>query len=169
MRSHIWLRMIRLAAGAGNRMAAWFVCRCVWTDVAGRAFEIHDGDRAYAHGRRPHDGRPSADSTLDSGALQRHLPGTVRGLRRNCVDRHSLDGREKNFAHVVTINQSWPLAYAEAAGSVGALIAPTFQLPIARLAATKPSRPPFFRPAWFPNIARVKLIRVAIGRISHIY
>ncbi|MBT2745793.1 MULTISPECIES: MmcQ/YjbR family DNA-binding protein [unclassified Lysobacter] len=62
---------------------------------------------------------------------------------------------KKNFAHVVMIDNGWPPAYAEAAGSPGPMVVLTFRLPIARLAAPKFSRPPFFRPVWFANIVGV--------------
>ncbi|MFD0319610.1 hypothetical protein [Lysobacter gummosus] len=53
---------------------------------------------------------------------------------------------KKNFAHVVMIDNGWPPAYAEAAGTADSMAVLTFRLPIARLAARKFSRPPFFRP-----------------------
>lgn len=59
---------------------------------------------------------------------------------------------KKNFAHVVMIDQGWPPAYAEAAGTTGPMIVLTFRLPAARLDAPKFARAPFFRPVWFPNI-----------------
>lgn len=60
---------------------------------------------------------------------------------------------KKNFAHAVRIENGWPPAYAEAAGSAGPATVLTFRLPAARLAAPKFRRAPFFRPVWFANIA----------------
>ncbi len=65
---------------------------------------------------------------------------------RWCVRKH-------NFAHLLMVDGGWPPAYARAAGTAGPAVVLTFRLPPARLAAPRFTRPPFFRPVWFPNIA----------------
>lgn len=65
--------------------------------------------------------------------------------------------RKKNFAHVVMIDAGWPPAYARAAGSDGPVLVLTFRLPAHRLHARRFTRPPFFRPVWFPDIAGMTL------------
>ena len=67
---------------------------------------------------------------------------------RWCVNR-------KNFAHVLTINESWPPAYAKAAATPGPACVVTFRLSGEHRAAARYGRAPFFRPVWFPNIAGV--------------
>lgn len=59
---------------------------------------------------------------------------------------------KKNFAHAVRIENGWPAAYAEAAGTHGPATVVTFRLPLERLAAPRFERAPFFRPMWFANI-----------------
>jgi hypothetical protein len=59
----------------------------------------------------------------------------------------------KNFAHVLMIAESWPPAYAKAAGTGGPACVVTFRLPQEKLAAERFRRRPYFRPVWFPNIA----------------
>jgi len=65
--------------------------------------------------------------------------------------------RKKNFAHVVAIDAGWPPAYAAAAGSDGPLTVLTFRLPIARLAAPRYARAPFFKPVWFADVLGLRL------------
>lgn len=60
---------------------------------------------------------------------------------------------KKNFAHAVRIEDGWPPAYAQAAGTAGPATVLTFRLPQRRLAAPRFARAPFFRPIWFANIA----------------
>jgi hypothetical protein len=60
---------------------------------------------------------------------------------------------KKNFAHVLRIDEGWPPAYARAAQSKGPLTVLTFRAPLAKLRELRFTRPPFFRPVWFPNIA----------------
>lgn len=60
---------------------------------------------------------------------------------------------KKNFAHAVRIENGWPPAYAEAAGTAGPVTVVTFRLPVQRLTAPRFKRAPFFRPVWFANIA----------------
>jgi hypothetical protein len=60
--------------------------------------------------------------------------------------------RKKNFAHVLTIDSGWPPAYARAAKSEGPMTVLTFRSS-ARLQAPRFSKPPFFKPAWWPDIA----------------
>lgn len=59
---------------------------------------------------------------------------------------------KKNFAHVLTIAEGWPPAYAQAAGSDGPATLLTFRLPLPRADAPRFQRAPFFRPVWFANI-----------------
>lgn len=63
----------------------------------------------------------------------------------------------KNFAHLVCIDDGRPAAYAKAAGTRGPVCVLTFRLAKEKCAAARFRRPPFFRPAWFPNIAGVVL------------
>ena len=65
--------------------------------------------------------------------------------------------RKKNFAHILVIDQGWPPAYAKAAGSEGPVCVLTFRLPVQTLDAPRFTRPPFFRPPWWPNIAGMAL------------
>jgi len=65
--------------------------------------------------------------------------------------------RGKNFAHVLTIHDGWPPAYARAAGTAGPACVLTFRLGKEHCAAVRFRRAPFFRPPWFPNIAGVLL------------
>ncbi len=60
--------------------------------------------------------------------------------------------RKKNFAHVLVIDAGWPPAYARAAGTDGPATVLTFRSS-ARLSAPRFSRPPFFKPVWWPDIA----------------
>ncbi|MFK3756434.1 hypothetical protein [Lysobacter enzymogenes] len=64
---------------------------------------------------------------------------------------------KKNFAHAVRIENGWPPAYAEAAGTAGPVTVVTFRLPAMRVNAPKFARAPFFRPVWFVNIAGLLL------------
>lgn len=67
---------------------------------------------------------------------------------RWCVNR-------KNFAHVLTISEGWPPAYAKAAATHGPVCVLTFRLSSEHCAAGRFARAPFFRPVWFPNIAGI--------------
>ena len=60
---------------------------------------------------------------------------------------------KKNFAHVLTIEDGWPPAYAKAAGIDGPACVLTIRLSSQHCSATRFRRAPFFRPVWFPNIA----------------
>jgi len=60
---------------------------------------------------------------------------------------------KKNFAHVLMISDGWPPAYVQAAGSKGPACVLTFRVALAKLAAPRFQRTPFFRPPWFANIA----------------
>jgi hypothetical protein len=62
--------------------------------------------------------------------------------------------RKRNFAHVLVVAGGWPPAYARAVGSEGPVTVLTFRSS-ARLAAPRFSRPPFFKPVWWPDIAGV--------------
>jgi hypothetical protein len=65
---------------------------------------------------------------------------------RWCIDR-------KNFTHVLIVADGWPPAYARAAGINGPACVLTFRHPSAKLYAPRFASAPFFRPAWWPNIA----------------
>lgn len=65
--------------------------------------------------------------------------------------------RKKNFAHVLMIVDARPPAYAKAAGTNGPAVVFTFRLSDKNQGALRFSRPPFFLPEWFPNIAGVIL------------
>jgi hypothetical protein len=60
--------------------------------------------------------------------------------------------RKRNFAHVLVVAGGWPPAYARAVGSEGPVTVLTFRSS-ARLDAPRFSRPPFFKPVWWPDIA----------------
>jgi len=64
--------------------------------------------------------------------------------------------RKKNFAHVLVIDSGWPPAYARAAKSEGPMTVLTFRSS-ARLEAPRFSKPPFFKPVWWPDIAGVAI------------
>ena len=68
--------------------------------------------------------------------------------------------RSKTFAHVVTIVDGWPPAYAEAAGTVG-LVEPvtvlTFRAGADEVAAISAMGAPFFKPVWFRDILGITL------------
>jgi hypothetical protein len=65
--------------------------------------------------------------------------------------------RKKNFAQVVSIDNGWPPAYAQAAESDGPLVVLTFRSREAELNALHFTEAPFFKPVWFPDIAGVVL------------
>jgi hypothetical protein len=56
--------------------------------------------------------------------------------------------RGRTFAHVLTIADSWPLAYARAAGTDGPATVLTFRSSGPELDALGHVGPPFFRPPW---------------------
>ncbi|MEO5838802.1 MAG: MmcQ/YjbR family DNA-binding protein [Acidimicrobiales bacterium] len=60
--------------------------------------------------------------------------------------------RKKNFAHVVTVDEGWPPAYARAAGSDGPFTVLTFRSSGIELDALGNAGHPYFRPVWFPDI-----------------
>lgn len=60
--------------------------------------------------------------------------------------------RQHTFAHVVTIDNGWPPAYAKAAGSAGPLTVLTFQSSGDELEALSNVGHPYFRPPWRPGI-----------------
>ncbi|PJZ58063.1 MmcQ/YjbR family DNA-binding protein [Leptospira barantonii] len=61
--------------------------------------------------------------------------------------------KKKNFSHVLMIHQGWPPAYSKAAGTDGPACVLTFRFSAAKLEAPRFYRSPFFKPAWWPNIA----------------
>jgi predicted DNA-binding protein (MmcQ/YjbR family) len=60
--------------------------------------------------------------------------------------------RTKTFAHVVMIDDGWPPAYAQAAGSDGPLVVLTFRSAGAELEALTHAGHPYFKPVWFADI-----------------
>lgn len=65
--------------------------------------------------------------------------------------------RQQTFAHVLMVNDGWPPAYAQAAGSNGPLCVLTFRSPLPQLDAYAYTWAPFFRPVWFPDIVGMRL------------
>ncbi|MCU1380793.1 MAG: hypothetical protein JWN29_3776 [Acidimicrobiales bacterium] len=65
--------------------------------------------------------------------------------------------RTQTFAHVLTINEGWPPAYARAATSDGPITVMTFRAAAQELDALGGAGHPFFRPVWFPNIVGMVL------------
>jgi hypothetical protein len=97
-------------------------------------------------------------------------PATLARLRLTClelpeaVEEDAWTGvrwcvSRKNFAHVLNIDAGWPPAYAKAAATRGPACVLTFRLSPGHCAAARFERAPFFRPAWFPNIAGVVIGR----------
>lgn len=91
-------------------------------------------------------------------------PDVLRRLRLVCLDLPEVHEEaawtgirwcvaRKNFAHVVSIDQGWPPAYARAAGTPGPACVLTFRRSPAKLDAPRFAQAPYFRPAWWPNIA----------------
>ncbi|GLZ30064.1 hypothetical protein Lesp02_22540 [Lentzea sp. NBRC 105346] len=65
--------------------------------------------------------------------------------------------RKKNFAHVLTIADGWPPAYARAAGQDGPVTVLTFRASGQELDALANAGHPFFKPVWFPDIVGMVL------------
>jgi hypothetical protein len=65
--------------------------------------------------------------------------------------------RKKTFAHVLTIENAWPPAYARAAATEGPLTVLTFRSSGQELDALANQGPPFFKPVWFPDIVGMAL------------
>jgi hypothetical protein len=63
--------------------------------------------------------------------------------------------RQHTFAHVLTITDGWPPAYAQAAGTDGHVL--TFRSAPPELDALTNAGPPFFKPVWFPDIVGLVL------------
>jgi hypothetical protein len=63
---------------------------------------------------------------------------------------------KKNFAHVLMVADGWPPAYARAAGADSACVL-TFRSPQRASQVERFGRPPFLRPAWFPNIVGLSI------------
>lgn len=59
---------------------------------------------------------------------------------------------KKNFAHAVRIENGWPPAYAQAAGTRGPATVLTFRSPLPKAEAPELWRKPFFKPVWFEDI-----------------
>lgn len=60
--------------------------------------------------------------------------------------------RDQTFAHVLTIADAWPPAYAQAAKTDGPTCVVTFRTLDRQFDPVDFETPPFFRPVWFPNI-----------------
>jgi hypothetical protein len=60
--------------------------------------------------------------------------------------------RKLTFAHILTIDQGWPPAYAQAAESDGPITVMTFRSTIAEIDPRHYAERPFFRPRWWPDI-----------------
>lgn len=65
--------------------------------------------------------------------------------------------RKKTFAHVVTIADGHPPAYARAAAHDGPLTVLTFRSSADELDALANAGRPFFKPPWFPDIVGMTL------------
>lgn len=65
--------------------------------------------------------------------------------------------RKKNFAHVVMIDDGWPPVYAEAAGQPGPVCVLTFRTKGPAADIPRLTRPPFFLPRWWRDIAGMTL------------
>lgn len=65
--------------------------------------------------------------------------------------------RTRTFAHVVTVDDGWPPAYARALGADGPATVLTFESHGAELAALRGAGLPFFHPAWRPTIVGLAL------------
>jgi hypothetical protein len=65
--------------------------------------------------------------------------------------------RTKTFAHVLTIADGWPPAYARAASTDGPATVLTFRSRGPELEALGAAGPPFFRPVWHPEAVGVLL------------
>jgi len=63
--------------------------------------------------------------------------------------------KRKNFAHLLTIENGWPPAYAKAAATSGPATVCTFRLSRQHCTVARFTRAPYFRPVWFANIAGV--------------
>jgi hypothetical protein len=95
-------------------------------------------------------------------------PNILRPLRAICLELPEVTEeaawvgirwvvRRKNFAHVLMIAHGWPPAYAKAASSDGPICALTFRSGGREVEPLSFDDPPFFRPAWFPNIVGLAL------------
>lgn len=60
--------------------------------------------------------------------------------------------RKKTFAHVLTIANGWPPAYARAAGTDGPVCVLTFQSWLPKADPDAFSNAPYFLPPWRPDI-----------------
>lgn len=61
--------------------------------------------------------------------------------------------RNRNFAHVVPIDDGWPPSYAKAASSRGPITIATFRVCPQDHDALRAIGHPFFVPPWWPDIA----------------
>lgn len=60
--------------------------------------------------------------------------------------------RQRTVAHVLTVQEGWPPAYASAADDDGPTTMVTFRAPVEEAAALGESGHPFFRPRWAPDV-----------------
>ena len=59
---------------------------------------------------------------------------------------------QEKFAHVLMIDSGWPPTYAKAAGSNGPVFVITFRSDLVEFDPGSFSKPPYFKPVWWPNI-----------------
>jgi hypothetical protein len=104
---------------------------------------------------------------------QTDVPGpTLDRMRRICaalpetVEEQAWVGtrwriRTKTFAHVLVVHRGWPPAYARALGAAapdrGPTCVLTFRAEGDELDVLRHGGPPFFAPAWFPDIVGLVL------------
>jgi hypothetical protein len=69
--------------------------------------------------------------------------------------------RARTFAHVLTIEDGWPPAYARAAGTDGPATVLMFRSPLDELDALTGSGPPYFRARWGREMAGLVLDNIA--------
>ncbi len=65
--------------------------------------------------------------------------------------------RKRNFAHVLTVRDGWPAAYASAAGDDGPATLLTFRTSDVELYRSGAAGEQFFWPGWFPNLIGLML------------
>ncbi len=65
--------------------------------------------------------------------------------------------RERTFAHVLTVDDGWPPAYARALGGDGPATLLTFESAGPELAALRRSEYPFFAPPWRATVVGMVL------------
>jgi hypothetical protein len=111
-----------------------------------------------------------SEGTL-SGAMTERRPvpdDIIERLRTVCLALPEVDEeaawvgtrwtvRRRNFAHVLTVDEGWPPAYARVAGSDGPLTMLTFRASLEEADALGAAGHPYFRPRWWPDIVGLAL------------